>query len=234
MNGQWEVQLGTADVNDTFVSQSIFWDIMNGGGGSDSLTGGDGDDWLGGGSGADTINGGAGNDTIDGGADGDSLSGGADNDTISGGLGDDTIDGGTGTDTAWYQGLYTGFAVTAFNDSGSIVYTDINLSDGDQGADTLSNIEWIKNTVNGQWEVQLGTADVNDTFVSQSIFWDIMNGGGGSDSLTGGDGDDWLGGGSGADTINGGAGSDMLTGGADADTFVFASSLLSIEYRYDH
>ncbi|MGE0055201.1 MAG: peroxidase family protein [Hyphomicrobium sp.] len=223
LGGQWEVQLGDGNAN-VITSQLNSWDIINGGGGADTITGGTGDDWLGGASGADTIAGGAGNDHIYGGADADTIDGGANNDFIDGGTGNDIIDGGSGTDTVVLSGHAYGFAVTSFNDDGSIVVTDTNLGDGDSGADQLSGIEFLDNALGGQWEVQLGDGNAN-VITSQLNSWDIINGGGGADTITGGTGDDWLGGASGNDIINGGLGKDVLSGGADQDTFVFDSVL---------
>ncbi|MCI5048539.1 MAG: Ig-like domain-containing protein, partial [Aquisalinus sp.] len=69
---------------------------------------------------------------------------------IEGGEGDDTLEGGAGTDTAVYTGAldlgttvgFDGFAVTQ-NMDGSYTVTDINMADGDEGTDTLTNIEQI-------------------------------------------------------------------------------------------
>jgi Ca2+-binding RTX toxin-like protein len=239
LGGDWLVVLGTSG-SDNLVTTIPWWGIMNGGAGDDSLTGGNGNDWLGGASGIDTINGGAGNDTIDGGSDNDTLIGGAGNDAIHGGTGDDTIDGGTendrlnggvgndtiegglGVDTAIFTGRYTGFSVTGYNDDGSFVYTDTNLTDGNQGSDTLSGIERISNTLGGDWLVVLGTSG-SDNLITTIPWWGIMNGGAGDDSLTGGNGNDWLGGASGIDTINGGAGNDTIDGGSDNDTLIGGS-----------
>src|SRR5262249_47527313 len=53
---------------------------------------------------------------------------------------------------------------------------------------------------------------------------DTLLGGLGNDTLTGEGGNDTLTGGAGTDILNGGAGTDTLTGGADNDRFVFVTT----------
>src|SRR5262249_7671753 len=79
------------------------------------------------------------NNTLTGNAGTNKLAGGDGDDIIIGGAGNDTIDGGVGTDTAVFSGLASDYLVTA-GANGAIVVTAIN---GNDGTDTLSNIEWL-------------------------------------------------------------------------------------------
>ena len=127
-------------------------DILNGEVDNDTLEGGDGDDSLDGGNGKDILRGDAGNDTLlggrntdtlEGGSGNDNLNGGEGNDILEGGAGNDILDGGDGEDLASYQGDLDGFDVT-INDDGTITVKDIDLSDGDEGTDTLTNISQLQ------------------------------------------------------------------------------------------
>ncbi|WP_310475379.1 choice-of-anchor I family protein [Sandarakinorhabdus sp.] len=80
-----------------------------------------------------------GNDTIVGGVDAEVWASRGGNDSIKGNGGNDAINGGAGTDTAVFSGVRAGYSVTG---NGTIV-TDIDLIDGDDGTDTLSNIEFL-------------------------------------------------------------------------------------------
>jgi Ca2+-binding RTX toxin-like protein len=76
-------------------------DTIWAGAGSDTIYGDAGNDALNGETGADSIYGGSGNDLIDGGDEADLLDGGADHDVILGGADNDTIIGGAGTDSLY-------------------------------------------------------------------------------------------------------------------------------------
>ncbi len=70
---------------------------------------------------------------------GDTLVGGGDGDTLVGGGGNDTIDGGSGTDTASFAGNASDYGISI---SGSTVtVTDNNVTDGDDGTDTVTTVE---------------------------------------------------------------------------------------------
>ncbi len=85
------------------------------------------------------LDGGAGEDTLVGGDGNDTLVGGAGDDTLLGGAGDDVLDGGAGSDTASFTGSSAGYS---FGLSGrSIVVTDTDAEDGDEGVDTLVSVE---------------------------------------------------------------------------------------------
>ncbi len=148
-------------------------DILNGGDNDDTLEGGDGNDILEGGAGNDTasfasatqgftveLDGanlgsaeGKNNDSdnktlesienITGGNFADTLRGDGNANRLEGGAGNDILDGGDGDDFAAYQGDIGGFDVN-INDDGSITVTDIDLSDGDEGTDTLTNISQLE------------------------------------------------------------------------------------------
>ncbi|TVQ16054.1 MAG: hypothetical protein EA367_21215 [Leptolyngbya sp. DLM2.Bin15] len=99
-------------------------------------------------SGTNVFEGSEGNDQLLGGTGDDVLIGVGGNNQFEGGGGNDTLMGGPGIDTAVYSGFRAGYTigfvtgtsgqVTAFTE-----ITDIDLSDGDNGTDTLSNIEII-------------------------------------------------------------------------------------------
>lgn len=110
------------------------------------ILGNEGNNLLDGRGASDLIAGFAGNDT---------LLGGAGDDDLEGGAGDDSIDGGDGTDLA----VFVGSSVQDFRfteSDGVVTVTDLNAEDGDQGTDTLVNVELI---------VVAGT-DGPDTFIA--------------------------------------------------------------------
>ncbi|MEM9219290.1 MAG: FG-GAP-like repeat-containing protein [Cyanobacteria bacterium P01_F01_bin.150] len=123
-------------------------DILEGGIGNDSLSGDEGDDSLEGGAGNDTLNGDDGDDVLEGGTGDDILNGGDGVDVLEGGAGNDILNGGDGNqDLAIYQGKEEGFDITLNTDQDgniiSLTVTDIDPSDGDEGTDTLTNIEQL-------------------------------------------------------------------------------------------
>ena len=105
------------------------------------------------------------------------------NDTITGGAGNDTIDGGLDTDTAVYAGAMADYRITGAG--ANLVVTDTNTLDGDDGTDTLSNIEALQFS-DGALSVA-GTA---------------LTGGAGNDTISIGAGITAVDGGAGADTLN--------------------------------
>ncbi|MFM7784339.1 MAG: calcium-binding protein, partial [Gammaproteobacteria bacterium] len=156
-------------------------DYMYGASGADFFDGGAGADYLQGRQGNDTLAGGDGNDYLSGEEGNDRLLGGAGNDGLYAqkGKGQDTLDGGAGTDTAYlYDWVASDFRIDRQAD-GSVLLTDINLSDGDDGVFTLRSIEWVYFSGSS---VQLGTDDSGNDEV------DLSGPGGGT--AAGGDGDD--------------------------------------------
>ena len=146
---------------------------------------------------ANVIAGGDGNDGIYGRGGSDTLNAEGGNDFINGGFGDDTIDGGAGYDrAAYFEGATSGVTV------------DLRLqgsaqSVGEQGLDTLTNIEAVSGTVFGDTL----TGDENDNWLWGSAAGgagtnnDTLDGQGGNDLLAVGIGDHSLSGGSGVDTV---------------------------------
>ncbi len=77
--------------------------------------------------------------TLTGSGFGDTLVGGGGGDTLVGGGGNDTINGGSGTDTASFAGNASDYGISI---SGSTVtVTDNNVTDGDDGTDTVTTVE---------------------------------------------------------------------------------------------
>ncbi|MFM9967368.1 MAG: putative Ig domain-containing protein, partial [Burkholderiales bacterium] len=70
---------------------------------------------------------------------GDTLTGGSGTDVLIGGTGNDTLNGGAGNDTASYAGLAGGFSFGI--SGGQFTVTDTNTANGDDGTDTLINVE---------------------------------------------------------------------------------------------
>ena len=106
-------------------------------------------------------------DVINGDLDPNDLPGTDTDDLITGLEGDDTIDGGAGFDIAIYSGSSAGYS---FAWSGTnLIVIDVNASDGNEGADQLSNIEVVQfadGTVNigptNEFRVNTFTANSQD------------------------------------------------------------------------
>ncbi|MFS2035559.1 calcium-binding protein [Polaromonas sp. CT11-55] len=118
-------------------------DVLSGEDGSDMIDGGSGNDLIRGHRGQDRLLGGQGDDVLDGGLEDDSLSGGAGNDVLIGGRGDDNLNGGDGIDVAQYSGSYADYRITKIRDevSGGTIFRVVDTRNGQDGADTLTNIE---------------------------------------------------------------------------------------------
>ena len=169
------------------------------------LTGGGGNDSLGGAGGNDTLDGGDGNDALSGGGGNDTPLAGNGNDFMNGGFGNDTIDGGAGFDrVGYFGGATTGVTV-------DLRLQGVAQNVGEQGFDTLTNIEGVSGTLFGDTL----TGDGNDNWLwgstsfSRTTNNDTIDGQGGNDLLGVGIGNHSLTGGSGVDTVafteNGGA-----------------------------
>lgn len=119
-------------------------------------------------------------------------------------------------------------------------YTEYNIVEGTDGADTLvagdgkdmldggaGNDTLLSGGGNDMVDAGDGNDRVvagdGDDMVEGGAGNDVLMGGAGNDALHGGAGNDQLNGGAGNDTLNGGKGNDVMTGGSGADTFVFAS-----------
>ncbi|MFQ5765856.1 MAG: calcium-binding protein, partial [Rhodospirillales bacterium] len=148
-------------------------------------------------------------DNYTGGDGNDDLRGKAGDDTFTGGLGNDFIDGGAGAgDRAVFAGSVSEFSF-APGGPGETIVTDTNLLDGNQGSDTLTNVEVL---VFDDFEGTL--ADIAATTFGTT----------GADALTGTPGNDIIFALAGDDTVTGGLGDDTINGGAGADTFVIAET----------
>lgn len=157
-----------------------------------------------GGRGNDTITGSAGDDTIFGGAGNDSLAGGAGDDVFRIGKpsGMDRIDGGTGSNRI----------------EAAIEYARIGL-------DAISNVQLISSAGHAHARiVGNGLANTLDLSGVQTAGIELIELGGGNDTLVGS---------ASADAILGGAGADILSGGAGADSFVYTAITESKPGRFD-
>jgi Ca2+-binding RTX toxin-like protein len=161
--GDGNDQVIGAGGNDTIFGEGGD-DTINGGAGTDTIDGGEGndtvdgdagDDIIGGGAGndtllgaagIDTLDGGEGNDQLNGGALADTLNGGGGNDLLTGAAGDDSLDGGDGSDVANYAGQPGEFEITLGASSVTVrdILTSGPNSGGDDGADTLVNVETLR------------------------------------------------------------------------------------------
>ncbi|MEP4198188.1 MAG: tandem-95 repeat protein [Aliishimia sp.] len=187
-------------------------DIIEAGGGNDTVLAGEGDDEVFAGTGDDIVDGGAGDDTIFGEEGDDVIKGGDGDDTVDGGIGDDTITTGDGSDTVFggdgddvidtdngsflidkgYPGVFPGEEGTPAQ------FDDIDFVDGGDGDDVIR------------------TGDDADTIIGGAGN-DTLDGGIDDDTIDGGTGDDRIVGGEGNDTIDGGDGDDTIFAGNDPD-----------------
>ena len=123
------IKIAIADTGDSLTDSGLF--ITGFGLGAVEESGTEEDDILVGDASANTLEGLDGDDFI---------FGLGSNDTLTGGAGDDFIDGGDGAqDTAVFSGNFADYTVIGDNSAATI--TDNNLSDGDDGTDTLINID---------------------------------------------------------------------------------------------
>jgi len=161
----------------------------------------------------------------------DSIIAGAGDDAIAGGAGDDSIDGGTGVDSVLYNGYKQDYIITNHG-GGLFTVEDINLGNGDDGTDTLVNVEqlyfwdvairelvvsfipasgggdWAQNSINGTLSDDTIDADALAVLYVSTLttYRDWIDGGAGNDTIYGGKG---------GDNIRGGTGDDMINGGPD-------------------
>ena len=167
------------------------------------------------------LNGGGGNDTLYGFAGADTLNGGSENDVLDGGSGDDTLAGGTGDDS--YVVDAAGDTVTELAGEGyDLVYArvDYTLAAGAEvevlvtgWLDTNAAIDLTGNELGQQlW----GNDAVN--VLNGGGGNDILYGSAGADTLNGGSENEVLDGGSGDDTLAGGTGDDLYLVDAAGDS----------------
>ena len=187
--------------------------------------------------------GGAGDDVIKGSDIVNALIGNDGDDILMGRGGDDIISGGIGTDTAEFSGTSDDYSYSVSGDVTTI--TDMNAVDGDEGKDSLTDVEklvfangvvdLVAHTYTGTVNVDtframtnddwtLAGADGNDLLIGRNGA-DTINGDIGNDSLYGKNGNDILNGGDGVDMLDGGLGDDTMAGGTSNDTYVVDSTL---------
>jgi VCBS repeat-containing protein len=99
------------------------------------------DETLIGDSGPNTIYGYGGRDVIEAQGGDDTIFGGDGDDLLYPGLGNDSVSGGAGFDRVVYSGLLNGFQITQVGFQ--VTVTDIDLSDGDEGTDTITGAELL-------------------------------------------------------------------------------------------
>lgn len=152
------------DDGDNVIDGSGGDDVLAGGAGNDTLTGGIGLDSYDGGNGLDTVDfsySGAdwaydlsegtakvGTTTeqltsienVAGGSGDETFVGTVNANVFTGRAGNDMLDGGYGVDTAVFSGDIAGYEVTG-QGGGVFTVKDVDLSDGDEGTDTVSNVE---------------------------------------------------------------------------------------------
>ena len=152
----WSIENAVGTKFDDILIGNALDNKLEGGAGNDTLRGGGQGDHLDGGSGGDTADYstsdeavsvslavGAASDgdllfnieNVTGSAHDDTLTGDRRNNVLKGGPGDDTLDGGPGTDFAYYDGPVT----VTDNADGTLTVT----SEGNEGTDTLTNIEFV-------------------------------------------------------------------------------------------
>ena len=184
-----------------------------------NVIGGDGDDDITGDGNANELAGGLGNDT---------LQGGLGNDTLEGGLGSDTLDGGADQDTAVFAGSSEDVSDADITPAGAVTITDGNAGDGDEGTDTLVDVESAEFLGDGRTFTIVAGTTGNDP--GEGTFFgtpgdDLIVTGDGEDTIEGGTGDDLIFAGPGDDTIiwNDGDGNDRILGGAGIDDRVIVN-----------
>ena len=182
------------------------------------------------------IEGGGGNDSLAGTGAADRQRGLAGNDRLAGSAGADTLDGGAGRDMADYLGAAAGIATNLatggrMGDAAGDVYAGVedlrgsahddliegdgaaNMLIGHMGHDTLAGGGGGDILVGGPGRDWLA-GGVGDDVLSGGSGGDTLAGGDGHDRLVGDDGTDWLTDGVGNNTLIGGNGGDLLQDGA--------------------
>ena len=94
------------------------------------------------GDGNDRILGNTGDNLLDGGRGNDTLIGGSGNDQLIGGSGNDTLAGGAGTDVAMFSGNFSEYEIVVVDTT--VAVTDLVAAKGDDGANTLTNVEGLQ------------------------------------------------------------------------------------------
>ena len=231
-----------------------------------------GDDIINGTGRADTINGGSGNDVISGRGGNDIIAGGVGNDLLRGeagndvyvyalGDGDDVIDDLNGQNAVQLGAgiapgdIYFSASASSLNDIvirftgnlGSITLTNQLNASSANGAQSLSFADgtvWDRARILAEYLARQGTA--GDDYVGGDNAANILNGGGGNDTIRAQGGDDQLTGATGNDRLEGGSGNDsyyyafgdgndvIADGGNDTiDKLVFGSGIAQADVLID-
>ncbi|MEH3148571.1 MAG: calcium-binding protein [Methylobacterium frigidaeris] len=156
--------------------------------------------------GSDTVYGEGGNDSVLGNAAADLVDGGAGADTVYGAGGRDTLFGSEGNDLVFGQDGDDFVGTGAGDDFGSGGWGNDEVH-GEAGNDLLFGDDDNDGVYGGD----------GDDIVRGGTGHDYLTGDAGTDQLYGEDGDDRQFGGEGGDNVSGGAGNDTLDGGADSD-----------------
>lgn len=185
-------------------------DLINAGGGNDSIDSASGNDTINGGSGNDYIQVGGDNDSVNGGADADYMDGGSGNDTLYGGTGADTMIGNIGNDLYYVDNIGDLIIEYGPDDGFDRVQSSVNYKLGQY----LENL-----TLTGTAAINANGNDLANLITGNDAP-NIINGVGGNDTLIGNGGNDTISGALGADNLQGGAGNDRLDAGDDADRLI--------------
>src|ERR1043165_255598 len=110
---------GVTETGNVSISVASIGQVINGGGGNDTLNGTAGDDTISGNGGNDVVNAGDGNDIVSGGGGNDTLNGNDGNDRLVGGAGNDTLTGGAGNDIFAFGPSFGQDIVTDFRNPGT-------------------------------------------------------------------------------------------------------------------
>lgn len=117
-------------------------------------------------------------DFLDGGAGNDTLSSSLGGNVFSGGLGNDSLVGGSGLNIAHYAGQEQDFTITTLS-NGNLQVTDTNVNDGNEGTDSLVNIDQIAFGQNKIYSINGRTTIVSEvagiTGVDKQVYGDNSN-----------------------------------------------------------
>ncbi len=195
----------TIDANDAILpGEGPQDDIVEAGGGDDTVRGREGDDDIDGGDGDDSLRGDAGDDSLDGGDGDDTLRGDAGDNTLVGGDGDDSLIGGPGVDS-----IIGGDGQDTALGGGGDDFIDTSAPVGLPGT---PGFPLPDDGFDGTPFVPADTDPDNDR--------DLVAGGAGNDTIFTGDDADTITGGAGDDVIDGGLDDDDIAGGAGNDEII--------------